>query len=379
MVDEREWDTALLFMQEAKSREIRQYVRLGLHLEEGDPVLLRKRIDQLMKLAKEKPPGRPPVTPFEMLTHINYSAGNFAEARPLRFKLHLYDTWMDSVPAQGKEILAAFGQLSYGVRYSRNFPALQDRFLDLIVRLMGRFAPGSYPENTLNQLWKQLPEIHSHLGKRHNRFASFVRDLAPWLCTSASRSPYVSVRKYRNGFLRKYRISCEAAVDVTALTARFASAEADWKVREEAARQLLKLGEAGRSAEKTAVEYLGERGDSPGAYQVRKYSIELLSLWKSRHPEALHGLVVLLGNPSHRASALLTLQRMNPQDTLPHLRRALRESKDLPTLRGVMEILRYYGPGGRAALPELRKLEREGKTPAIREMAKRTAERVQGR
>lgn len=376
-VDSAEWKACVQVLKKSPKYGLHNYIRYMLNNRHEKNTLVRKRVDELIRLGKKKEIGRPVAVPIEDLFFSVLSGLGVQYRKNMDNPVYLFEKHGGIIPDSEKYNKKAISSLRsiYLVDVNRK---IQVKALNnLISFIRSRETSDLSAEMTADLIRSMDSKLEKLKEKDPIKFKYLKKDLArvnkdlrKQICYSvavAEKKGYRYIVEDRTEYVLKNRLKCEHTPTISDLEARMRSD--NWDQKLSAIELLSKIGTAASKAEPTVIKYLGLKGYGRNGGRLRRFCAMTLGNIKSRNPEAIKRLIESFPDYDHGVSSeSKEAVRKIGVAALPFLIQGL--SHEHHAVRyGSAEALGRLGEQAKKAVPRLKEIQKTDKDPYVRKQA----------
>jgi TolB-like protein len=377
-VDNSEWEALLTTLKKMNDYALHIHLSSMLNNKYEEKSKVRKRIDEIIKLTKEKMIGKPLPFKKEKMFFSILSGLNVYHKKNMANCVYMFEKYEKLIPDNDKynKKAAELLKIIYMVDEDRD---IQKKALANLIRF---YKNRGKSEFLATRIAETLRSIESKINDRYeqdenkkinykNDLEKINRSLPGIICMSvvaARKKGYRSQVEDRIEYILKNKIECEHAPSVKDLENDIRSG--DWQRKLKAIELLSKIGDAAKPAEKTVIKYLGQQGFGSNGGRLRRFCALTLGNIKTADPKGIALLIESFpdydNGVSHEAKE--TIKKVNVV-ALPYLIKGLAHEHHAVRY-GCAEALGNLGLKAEKAVEELKKIAQKDNNPYVRKQAK---------
>ncbi len=341
---------------------------------------VRKRIDEIMSLTKEKKIGRPvPVTEENMFFDILDCLNNVYPREDMSNQVYLFKKYQKVIPDTEEYNKKATPKL-IDIYYTAHNRDLQKHALEQLIRFYRSREKTSFLASEIGlTVWdieRRSIDRYGHYEQNKDKKAHYKNDLkvlntslAELMCHS------VTVRwsevEYIKEYMLKNGIKCEHIPTIQNLEDDMRSG--DWDKKLKAIELLSKIGIAAKPAEQTVIKYLGQQGFGRNGDRLRRFCALTLGNINTADPKGITLLIESLSTPDSNSEfgvireAEKAIKKIGVT-ALPYLIKGLDHENRRVRYRCI-EALANLGKKAEDAVEKLEEIAEKDEIPSIRQQA----------
>ena len=397
-IDAMEWSAGLHILRNArawiplkKGRAMGSWVYVRtLFNGGGEGAAIRKRrIDEMMRLARSGKFGRPRVaTEAAVLERLIRGLGVLRkEMRPAGFseRLYAFHNYSRVLGGERRAVSRVLGGLTRATLHEKVGAEERQAMQGALVAFLAQ-QPKS--EWLARIIWKWLDEIESHIEGRlvmaapgkaelKKNLERINEGLGDWVCTSIAREKNNRVRAVQAAYARRNAVPCSGVRGARELASVLEDPKSVWPEREEALTLLVQLRNRAKPAESGARKFLGAIGFAPPAQRSRRLAARLMGNLEPPESSSIALLVEAMArnDPAH-AEATDSLGRLGSV-ALQALMDGLAHSADADVRFQCALLIGRLGRNARPAVALLGRVSEKDSARHVRGAASRARERIE--
>ena len=379
-IDNDEWKSCVESLKRMKAFSL--HVPLGYMLNNSheDKSVVKKRADEIMRLAVEKIIGRPvSINAVDILFSMLYALKTWNLQKDMDNAEYVFSRYMHLIPDNDKyneKGTKYLESIYYAEEKSRS---TQKKIVDLIIAFFSSRNPSELlAEETADLLNSLDSRIHSSHQRDEVKKAAFKEDqsrintsLQDLYCLAlniAINRGYTSLIEKRKLYVLTNGMQCPHAPSIAGLEADMRSR--DWDRKLEAIELLSKIGKGAQPAQDTIITYLGQQGYGSKGGKLRSLCARTLGNIKTTNPKGITMLIESFPDydqgVSHEAEEAIAKIGL---PALPYLIDGLKHKHHAVRLR-CAKALGNLGRRAQKAVPELEKIAAADQNPYVRKQAR---------